>query len=138
MLYFVDIKLADHIVSNLHYLSCKYPDSALILGADKNSMDISPIIDSGLKLRQMVQMNTHGQKILDIIIMNTAKFYNSAVINPPINPIPYISNSKTVLEDTLSQKSAVVTLSGPMILLGIQSHKLIVSQIWIDARKNWL
>ena len=52
--------------------------------------------------------------------------------------IPYISNSKTVLEDTLSQKLAVVTLPGLMILLGIQSHKLIVSQIWIDARKNWL
>ena len=52
--------------------------------------------------------------------------------------IPYISNSKTLLEDTLSQKLAVVTLSGPMILLGIQSHKLIVSQILIDARKNWL
>ena len=79
-------KLADHIVTNLHYLSSIYPNSALILGADKNSMDISPIIDSGLKLRQMVGMNTHGQKIIDIIIMNTAKFYNSAVIKPPINP----------------------------------------------------
>ena len=77
--------MADHIVTNLHMLKTKYADSAIILGADKNSMDISPILESGLKLRQVVDKKTHGNKILDIIIMNTASYYNSPIIAPAIN-----------------------------------------------------
>ena len=38
-------KMADHIVSTLHMLKTKYPDSAIILGADKNQMDITPILN---------------------------------------------------------------------------------------------
>ena len=81
-----NLKLADHIVTNLHMLRCKYPESALILGGDRNSMDISPILNCGLKLRNVVDKFTHGSKILDIIIMNTASFYNSPIIAPAINP----------------------------------------------------
>ena len=76
--------LAEHIISNLHLMSTRYQNCAIILGADKNAMNLSPIIDCGLKLRQMVNTNTRGSKILDIIIMNMGRFYNDAVVNPPI------------------------------------------------------
>ena len=79
-------KLADHIVSSLHLLSCRYPECAIIMGGDRNEMDISPILNSGLKLKQMVNFTTHGVKTLDIIIMNTGSLYNSALIVDPINP----------------------------------------------------
>ena len=79
-------QLADDIASTLHVVSCKYPGCAIILGADRNHMDISPILDSGLKLRQMVSNVTRGKNILDIIIMNTGSYHNSAIIAPPINP----------------------------------------------------
>ena len=65
-------KLTDHIITTLQMLSTQYPGSPIILGADKNSMDISPILHCGLKLRQVVDQPTHGgNKILDVIIMNT-------------------------------------------------------------------
>ena len=35
-------KLNDHIVTTLQMLNCEYPDSPMILGADKNNMDITP------------------------------------------------------------------------------------------------
>ena len=79
-------QLADHIISSLHLLSSRYPDCAIILGADRNSMDISPILNCGLKIRLMVDIRTRGAKTLDIILMNTANYYNSALVVPPINP----------------------------------------------------
>ena len=83
-------QLADYLVSSLHLVSSKYPESAILLGADRNGMDISPILNCGLKLRQMVECKTHGRKIFDIIIMNMGKYHNSAIIAPPIqsdNPL---------------------------------------------------
>ena len=79
-------KMADHIVSTLHMLYSKYPDSAIILGADKNKMDIKPILNCGLKLRNIVDRNTRQDKILDVIIMNTSGLYKSPLIAPPIQP----------------------------------------------------
>ena len=64
-----NMKMADHIASTLHMLSARYPDSVIILGADKNDMDISPILNCGLKLRQIVDQNTCKNKILNVIIM---------------------------------------------------------------------
>ena len=49
-------------------------------------MDITPILNCGLKLHQIVDKNTRKQKILDVIIMNTSGFYNSPVIAPPLQP----------------------------------------------------
>ena len=63
-------KMADHIVTTLQMLCAKYPECGLILGADKNYMDIRPILNSGLRLRQVVDRNTRQGSILDIIIMN--------------------------------------------------------------------
>ena len=67
-------------------LSTKYPESGIILGADKNSMDISPLLTCGLKLKQIVDKNTINGKILDVLIMNLSKYYNSPIIAPPICP----------------------------------------------------
>ena len=79
-------KMADHIVSSLQMLSAKYPECGLILGADKNDMDIRPILNCGLRLRQAVDQFTRQGRILDIIIMNCLSYYNSPIIAPPIKP----------------------------------------------------
>ena len=78
--------MADHIVTTLQMLSSKYPDCGLILGADKNYMDIGPILRCGLRLRQVVDQSTRQGAILDIIIMNLWSHYKSPVIVPPIQP----------------------------------------------------
>ena len=63
-------KLTDHIVSTLHMLRTQYPDAPIMIGADKNSMDIKPILNCGLRLRQVVDLPTRNGKILDIIILD--------------------------------------------------------------------
>ena len=79
-------KMADHIVSTLQMLSSKHPDCGLILGADKNDMDIKPILNSGLRLRQVVNRFTRQNVVLDIIIMNLSGCYKSVIIAPPLQP----------------------------------------------------
>ena len=79
-------RLADYMVSTLHMLSTKYPDAGIILGGDKNKMDLSPILSCGLRLRQEVNKSTRQGAILDVLIMNLSKFYNSPVIVPPLSP----------------------------------------------------
>ena len=79
-------ELADHIVTTLHLLYSKYPDSAIILGGDRNSMDIQPILNCGLRLRQVVDKFTRKKSVLDVIIMNTFNLYKSAIVVPPICP----------------------------------------------------
>ena len=59
-------KLNNHIVTTLQMLSTKYQDSPIIMGADKNNMYITPILNCGLRLRQVVDLPTRKRKILDI------------------------------------------------------------------------
>ena len=79
-----NLKLTDHIVTSLQMLATKYPNCPIILGADKNDMNIRPILNCGLRLRQVVDLKTRGDKILDILIMNYPQLYNSPVIVPPV------------------------------------------------------
>ena len=64
--------------------NCEYPEAPLILGGDRNDLDISPILHCGLKLKQIVDLPTRKDKILDVIIMNVRELYNSPFIVPPV------------------------------------------------------
>ena len=77
-------KLTDHLVSTLHMLRAQYPDWPIIMGADKNDMDIRPLLNCGLKLRQTVDLPSRQGKILDILLMDIPQCYNSPVIVPPV------------------------------------------------------
>ena len=79
-------KMADHIVSTLQMLTTQFPECGIILGADRNYMDIKPILNCGLRLKQVVDLSTRQGAILDIIIMNTNCYYNTPIIVPPIKP----------------------------------------------------
>ena len=81
-----NVRLADHLTSTLHMLTTKHPESGIIMGADINSMKISPLLNCGLKLRQIVDQKTHGNKIIDVIFTNLSGFYKSPIIAPPIQP----------------------------------------------------
>ena len=77
-------KLTDHLVTTLHMLSAQYPDAPIIMGADKNTMDIKPLLNCGLRLKQVVDIGTRNGVILDIILMNIPQYYNSPIIVPPV------------------------------------------------------
>ena len=79
-------RLADHLVGTLHILNTRYPESGIMMGADRNTMDISPILNCGLRLRNIVDQPTINGRIYDILITNLGSFYNSPIIAPPIKP----------------------------------------------------
>ena len=70
-------KLCDHLVTTLHMLRTEYPDCPMILGADKNDMDIRPLLNCGLKLRQINDLPTRQGKILDILLLHFLINYQS-------------------------------------------------------------
>ena len=79
-------KLADHIVGTLHMLSTQYPNCPIICGGDRNKMDITSILNCGLRLKQINVKPSRQGAILDVIIMNIFRHYNIPYIAPPLNP----------------------------------------------------
>ena len=79
-------KMADHLVGTLQMLNTQYPESGIIMGADINSMDIRPILNCGLKLKNIVTEPTINGKILDVIFTNLGSYYNCPVITAPLLP----------------------------------------------------
>ena len=77
-------KLTDHLITTLHMLATKHPDSPIIIGADKNNMDIKPLLNCGLRLKQVVDISTRNGVILDIILMSIPEYYNSPIVVPPV------------------------------------------------------
>ena len=79
-------KLKDHIIGTLQMLTTKYDGCGIILGADKNKMDISQLLNTNLKLKQIVSRPTRKKEILDICLTNLFSFYNAPIIVPPVQP----------------------------------------------------
>ena len=63
-------KLTDHLVTTLQMLATKFPSAPIIMGADKNSMDIKPLLSCGLKLKQINDLATRNGAILDVLLTN--------------------------------------------------------------------
>ena len=79
-------KLLDHILTTMHILLTKYPNAGVIIGADKNELNISSLIDGLPRVRQIVTKNMHKDKILDIILTNLHQLYRVPIIAPPVAP----------------------------------------------------
>ena len=84
------MKLTDHLVSTLHMLATKYLDAPILMGADKNSMDIRPILNCGLRIKQVVDLGTRNGLILDIILMSIPQYHNSPIVVPPFHVITLV------------------------------------------------
>ena len=67
-------------------LTTKYDGCGIILGADKNKMDISQLLNTNLKLKQIVSRPTRNNEILYICLTNLFSFYNAPIIVPPVQP----------------------------------------------------
>ena len=79
-------KLLDHLVSTTHALLAKYPRAAVILGADKNALPLAPLLQALPKFRQTVTQATHGNKTIDVIIMNCSEMYAVPQVSAPLLP----------------------------------------------------
>ena len=78
--------LIDHLTVTLQSLLSKHPNAGVIISGDRNSIDISSLLSIDPSLRQTVREVTRGQKILDVIVTNLARYFNEPVIIPPIMP----------------------------------------------------
>ena len=67
-------------------LTTKYDRCGIFMGGDKNKMDISPIIHTNLKLKQINFLPTRKNEILDVCITNLFLYYNAPIIIPPVQP----------------------------------------------------
>ena len=79
-------RLKDHIVGTLQKLTTQFEKCAIYVGGDKNKMDISSILNSGLKLKQLVRSFTRKLEILDVLMTNMFAYYSTPVIIPPVQP----------------------------------------------------
>ena len=79
-------KLLDHILTTIHILLTKYPHAGLIIGGDKNDLDIAPLIAGIPRVQQIVNSPTLNTKILDIILTNLHQLYHVPVVVPPVQP----------------------------------------------------
>ena len=79
-------KLKDHIIGTLQMLTTKYDTCGIFVGGDKNKMDITSILSSNLKLKQIVNTPTRKHEILDVLITNLFPYYNAPTIIPPVQP----------------------------------------------------
>ena len=56
-------KLKDHMIGTLQMLTTKYLDCGILVGGDKNKMNISSLLNCNLKLKQIVSLATRGQEV---------------------------------------------------------------------------
>ena len=68
-------QLLDHLLSTTLHLLSKYPTAGVVLGGDKNNLNITSLLNGIPKLRQIVTKCTYNSKILDIILTNMASLY---------------------------------------------------------------
>ena len=60
------------------------PRAGIIIGGDKNDLNISPLLNAVPGLRQIVDKPTYKDKILDVIITNLWQFYRPVEIVPAV------------------------------------------------------
>ena len=79
-------KLTDHLISSVHYLQVKFPNSCIILGGDKNKLKLGPILDGLPGFQQIVTKVTYKDKILDVILTNKPQLFSNPITVPPVEP----------------------------------------------------
>ena len=79
-------QLLDHLLSNSLNLLSKYPNAGLVIGGDKNNLNISPLLNGIPKLSQIVTKPTYKSKVLDIILTNLSNLYCVPIITPLVQP----------------------------------------------------
>ena len=83
--------LLDHIAESYHLLNSKFQSGLFfILAGDTNELKLDSILNLSPKLKQMVESPTrlNPDQILDPIITNLSKYYQTPVVLPPLDNDP--------------------------------------------------
>ena len=71
-------------MSTTHALMAKFPRAAVYLGGDKNSLPLAPLLLALPRFVQTVAHSTHGDNIIDVILMNCGHYYAVPDVTEPI------------------------------------------------------
>lgn len=74
--------LTNHIIEFTHHYLTSYPGVPIVLGGDKNDLDLAPILACLPWFDQLVP--THGYKTLDVIITNVKHLFEAPVTASPV------------------------------------------------------
>ena len=77
--------LLDFIITSCSHLQTIHGNCGIYICGDINELHISPILSFNAGLRQIVSSPTRKDKILDVIITNLNRFYDTPVIVPPVD-----------------------------------------------------
>ena len=100
------------MMTTTHLLLAKYPQAGLVLGGDKNNLNISTLLTGIPRLRNIVTKPTHKNKILDVILTNLHSLYDVPIIAPPVppdNPLQGVPSDHSVPIATPLAMSSVIT-----------------------------
>ena len=102
----------DHINSTIDHVLMTHPDAGLFVMGDMNDMDVQPILNNA-NFRQIVNITTTQDNILDKIILNCHKFYSPITVMSPIgksdhncillNPINFVIRPKGKLRQHITR-----------------------------------
>ena len=81
-----NIKLTEHITTEMLILLTKKPKAGILIGGDRNKMLIEPFILNLPKCKQILTKPTLKEHIYGIIITNMASYYTVPIILPPVQP----------------------------------------------------
>jgi hypothetical protein len=79
-------KLLDHLISTTHALMARFPGAAVYMGGDRNDLPLAPLLRALPRFVQTVAHNTHGNKIIDVLLMNCSSYYAVPEISAPLLP----------------------------------------------------
>ena len=79
-------RLLDHLVSATHALMARFPQAAVYIGGDKNQLALAPLLLALPRFKQVVTNSTHGDKIIDVLIMSCPELYAVPEVIPPVLP----------------------------------------------------
>ena len=74
----------EFLIMSIIYLRSKFFDLKFIVGGDINTLDFTPILDSYDTLRQIVELPTHRNRILDVLVSCMEPLYYPAFVKPPL------------------------------------------------------
>jgi hypothetical protein len=139
--------LLDHLLSTTQFLLSKYPNAGVVIGGDKNDLNITPLLDGIPRLRQIVTKPTPKNKVLDIMLTNMHLLYCVPIITPPVAPddplcgVPSDHSTPIAIPlstETLDQVREYITkISRPLPESGIlEFGEWICSEDWTDIPEN--
>merc|ERR1712129_520667 len=104
--------LVDHLTVTLQSLLAVHVNAGVIISGDRNSIEISTLLSIDPSLRQTVRHGSRGEKVLDVICSNLARYFNEPRIIPPIQPdrvghgVPSDHNGVEAIPNTAQGKVA--------------------------------